>query len=258
MKTLKISFLIAFLMLPLLQFAQTPMIYLPGDSLNRMNEKNLKIGFWVERNGEYTHQGYYNDSKKDGNWVTFLSNDLIFKLETWKDGVKDGLSLQFDRKSKLTGMENYKDGILNGLCVYYAPASDYPQKEMSYNMGKLDGLYRIFYESGKIQEESYYKDNLKSGPSKWYNKLGRMIAMYNYQNGQFDGMQRTFYENDTTQSVSNYANNLLEGPYKEFYRNGVVKIQGQYVKGIKEGEWIEFDETGKKVKSERFKNGVSK
>ena len=221
----------AILTLPLLQFAQTPMIFFQGDSLNKMNEKNLKTGFWMERNGEYTHQGYYIDSKKDGNWVTFLSNDMIFKLETWKNGVKDGLSLQFDRKSKLTAMENYRGGELNGLCIYYAPANDFPQKEMSYNMGKLEGMSRIFYETGKIQEESFYKDNLKSGPSRWYNKTGRMIAMYNYQGGQFEGIQRTYYENDTTQCISNYSNNLLNGDYKEYYRNGVLKVSGKYLNG---------------------------
>ena len=50
--------------MPLLQFAQTPMIFFQGDSLNKMNEQNLKTGFWMERNGEYTHQGYYINSKK--------------------------------------------------------------------------------------------------------------------------------------------------------------------------------------------------
>lgn len=258
MKTLRTLFLASMLILPFLAISQTPMVYFKGDSLNKTNAQNLKTGFWMERNSEYTHQGYYIDSKKNGNWATFLSNDMLFKLETWKNGVKDGISLQFDRKSKLTGLENYRDGELNGLCVYYAPASDFPQKEMSYNMGKLEGMYRIFYENGKIQEESFYKDNLKSGPSRWYNKNGRMIAMYNYQNGNFEGMQRTYYENDTTQSISNYSLNLLNGEYKEYYRNGVLKATGKYLNGLKEGDWIEYDETGNRLKTTRYKAGVTK
>jgi len=258
MKTVRLFLFTALISLPLLQFAQTPMIFFKGDSVNRMNEQNLKTGFWMERNGEYTHQGFYINSKKEGNWVTFLSNDMVFKLETWKNGLKDGISLQFDRKSKMTGMENYKAGELNGLCVYYAPASDFPQKEMSYNMGKLEGMYRIFYENGKIQEESFYKDNQKSGPSRWYGKTGRMIAMYNYVNNQFDGMQRTYYENDTTQCISNYANNLLNGEYKEYYRNGVLKLSGKYIDGLKEGDWIEYDETGNRLKTTKYKNNQPK
>ena len=258
MKTLRL-FLIAMLFaLPFAHFAQTPMVYITADSTNKFNDKNLKTGFWMERSGEFTNQGYYIDSKKEGNWVTFLSSNLMFKLETWKNGKKDGLSLQFDRKSKLTGMENYRDDKLNGLCIYYLPASDFPQKEMSYNMGKLEGLYRIFYENGKIQEESYYKDNLKSGPSRWYNKAGRMIAMYNYAKGQFEGLQKTYFENDTIQSVSNYADNLLNGEYKEFYRNGKMKMAGVYVNGLKEGNWIEYDENGIKAKTIKFKGGEEK
>lgn len=258
MKTIRLLLFAAFISIPVLLHAQTPMVFIPGDSLNKMTDQNLKTGFWMERNGEYTHQGYYVNSKKNGNWVTFLSSNLVFKVETWKNGLKDGLSLQFDRKSKLTGMENYKDGELNGLCIYYAPASDYPQKEMTYNMGKLEGMYRIFYESGKIQEESFYRTNLKSGPSRWYNKNGHVIALYNYVNGQFDGVQRTFYENDSTQSVSYYSGNLLDGDYREFYRNGVIKTTGTYLKGQKEGDWIEYDETGKKIKVARYKGGEPK
>jgi antitoxin component YwqK of YwqJK toxin-antitoxin module len=258
MKTLRIIFFASLMILPFLTVAQTPMVFIQGDSLNKMNNQNLKTGFWMERSGEYTHQGSYIDGKKHGNWATFLSNDMLFKLETWKYGLKDGISLQFDRKSKLTGLENYKNDQLNGLCVYYAPASDFPQKEMSYNMGKLEGMARIFYENGKIQEESFYKDNQKSGPSRWYGKTGRMIALYNYVNGQFEGLQRTFYENDTTQAISNFSGNLLNGDFKEFYRNGVLKVSGKYLKGLKEGDWIEYDEAGKRVKMTRYKNGEVK
>ena len=258
MKTIRLFLFAAVMSVPFFSFSQIPMVFLPGDSINKLNAQNLKSGFWMERNGEYTNQGSYIDSKKDGTWATFLSNDLLFKLETWKNGEKDGISLQFDRKSKLTGLENYKSGKLNGLCVYYTPGSDFPQKEMSYNMGSLEGMYRIFYDNGKIQEESFYKDNQKSGPSRWYNKGGRMIALYNYAGGQFAGVQRTYYENDTLQCFSNYADNLLNGEYKEYYRNGKVKIQGHYLAGQKEGDWIEYDEAGNRLKTTRYKNGEAK
>ena len=97
--------------------------------------------------------------------MTFLSNDMVFKLETWKNGLKDGISMQFDRKSKLTGTGELPAGELNGLCVYYAPGNGFSsERDDATTWGKWKGCHRIFYENGKIQEESYYKDNLKSGP----------------------------------------------------------------------------------------------
>jgi uncharacterized protein len=229
-----------------------------SDTINRMNDKNMKTGYWVERSGEFTNIGYYVDNMKTGNWMTLLSNDLMFKLEYFTNNVKNGISLQFDRRAKLTTMENYKNGELHGLCVYYGPYNDAPQKEANYANGKLDGLFRNFYETGKIQEESFYRNNQKSGPSRWYNKDGRLIAMYNYVNGQFDGVQRTYYENDTTQTFSMYGNNVLNGDYKEYYRNGKLKVSGKYMNGIKEGTWTEYDETGKVAKVLKYKNGEAK
>ena len=48
------------------------------------------------------------------------------------------------------------------------------------------------------------------------------------------------------------------GAYQEFYRNGKLKSAGPYINGVKDGEWIDYDETGKAVKKTKFKNGVAK
>jgi len=77
------------------------MIGVKGDTLNCVDQNNLKQGRWVNRvenlRGEpgYTEQGVYNDGMKEGAWTTFsLMGDLLAK-------------------------ENYKWGYKNGLCSYY-------------------------------------------------------------------------------------------------------------------------------------------
>jgi len=72
-----------------------------GDTLNRVDQNNLKQGRWVTRveslRGEpgYEEEGAYNDGKKEGTWRTYnLMGDLLAK-------------------------ENYKWGYKNGLCSYY-------------------------------------------------------------------------------------------------------------------------------------------
>jgi antitoxin component YwqK of YwqJK toxin-antitoxin module len=258
MKTFRNLLTLVLLSFSFTLFAQQSTETTGGDTINKFNANNQKTGYWVERNGELTNQGVYKDGKKTGNWVTLLSNNLLNKVEFFNNGLRDGISVQFDRKAKIVTYENYKNGELNGTCVYYGPYNENPTKETNYANGKLNGITKLFYDNGKIQEESYYKANLKSGPSKWYNKDGKIIASYNYINGLFEGMQTSYYENDSLQSRSDYKNNLLNGDYKEYYRNGKLKESGRYLNGLKEGPWTEYDETGKVTKVTKYKEGQAK
>ena len=72
-----------------------------GDTLNMIDENNLKQGKWVEKiaslRGEpgYEEEGVYKDSKKEGMWRRYsLMGDLI-------------------------AIENYRFGNKNGACQYY-------------------------------------------------------------------------------------------------------------------------------------------
>lgn len=228
------------------------------ESFNQLNEANLKVGFWKERNGELTTRGNYVNGLKDGTWETYLSDDLIFRVEIFNKGQRDGIVMQFDRKGKITNVEHYRNNQLHGAVFIYSPFSAKLQKMQEYNNGKLTGLYRSYYDDGKIQEEAFYKEDQKHGPSKWFSREGRLVAIYHYANGAFEGTQRTFYDNDTTATIVKYVGNKQDGDYKEFYRNGKPKITGTYINGLKEGTWTEYDETGKPVTVTRYKNGVAK
>ncbi len=226
------------------------------DTVNRNDANGNKIGYWIEKSGELTYKGEYAANKKVKNWVGYYPNNLIYKLEYFTNGEKDGISIQFDRKGKISLVEYYKNGLTHGQTVYYSQFNESPVSETEYAFGKKNGLYRQYYDNGKIQEESWFKDNLKNGLSRWNNKSGQRLAEYNYKNGNFDGLQKTYYENDTLQSTSNYTGNQLSGESKEYFRNGKLKVSGNYLNGQKDGVWTEYDELGKVQKVTRFKDGV--
>ena len=226
------------------------------DSVNRTDSKGDKVGYWIEKQGDVTYKGEYINNKKVKNWIGYYSNNIISKIEYYTDGVKDGIIIQFDRKGKISMVEHFKSGLANGQTIIYNQYTETPLAETEFSLGKKNGYYRQYYDNGKIQEESWYKDDLKNGPSVWNNKNGKRIAEYNYKTGDFDGLQKTFYENDSLQSTNNYLNNSLSGEAKEYYRNGQVKISGKYVNGQKEGAWTEYDELGKVEKVTKFKGGA--
>ncbi|HXL57136.1 MAG TPA: hypothetical protein VN958_12805 [Chitinophagaceae bacterium] len=67
-----------------------------GDTLNRVDQNNLKQGPWVTHveslRGEpgYEEEGVYKDGKKEGTWRMYnLMGDLLAK-ENYKWGYKNG------------------------------------------------------------------------------------------------------------------------------------------------------------------------
>ena len=226
------------------------------DSLNRTDASGYKVGTWIEKLGEITYKGEFVANKKVKNWIGYYPNNLIYKIEYFNNGIKDGISIQFDRKGKISLVENFKNGLAHGQTIYYNQFNENPLSETDYAFGKKNGVYRQYYDNAKIQEESWFQDDLKNGISRWNNKTGQRIAEYNYKAGNFDGLQKTFYENDSLQSLNNYQDNKLSGEAKEYYRNGKVKISGKYINGQKDGTWTEYDELGKVDKVTKYKNGV--
>jgi len=247
---------IAFLFLiPITLKSQVNPVAKPSDTINKTDLSGLKTGYWEEKSGEILNKGVYFLNKKEGSWVGFYPSNVLAKLEYYKGGQKDGPSVQLDRRGKVNLFESYRLGLLNGQQVVYSQLGDFPVSETNYLRGLKNGLYRLYYDNGKIQEESYYIDNQKDGSSRWFNKNGRLMAEYSYKTGNFEGIQRTFYDNDTVQVSSKYSKNELTGEYKEYYRNGKPKLSGKYVNGLKDGPWTEYDETGKAVKVTKYKAG---
>ena len=123
-----------------------------------------------------------------------------------------------------------------------------------------NGTYKIYYDmNGKLQEESNYKMGKKDGKATWFTTEGKLIAEYVYKNGDLDGPQIAYYGNGTTKQIEEfYVKGKHLGDYKEFYENGNIKLQGQYVNDLKDGKWVENDETGKLIKTTTFKAGVEK
>jgi len=226
------------------------------DTVNRTDSQGNKVGYWTEKQGEFTWKGEYAANKKIKDWIAYYSNNFIYKIEYYNNGIKDGISIQFDRKCKISLIEHFKNGLVHGQTIYYSQFNETPLSETDYAFGKKNGLYRQYYDNGKIQEESWFKDDVKNGTSKWNNKSGQRIAEYNYKAGNFDGMQMTFYENDSLQTTNKYLDNKLSGESKEYFRNGKVKISGKYINGLKEGVWTEYDELGKVVLVTRYKDGI--
>jgi hypothetical protein len=101
-----------------------------GDTLNRVDQKDMKQGPWVihvdELRGEpgYDEQGYYVDNEKDGVWVRFsLSGDKI-AAETYRWGALHGKAMYWNRTGGLLREESWRavdpEKTMDTVAVYDA------------------------------------------------------------------------------------------------------------------------------------------
>lgn len=73
-----------------------------GDTLNRVDQKDLKQGRWSTRvealRGEpgYVEEGVYVDGKKEGLWRTYSLVGDILAMENYRWGYKDGVSTYYN------------------------------------------------------------------------------------------------------------------------------------------------------------------
>jgi antitoxin component YwqK of YwqJK toxin-antitoxin module len=83
----------------------------------------------------------------------------------------------------------------------------------TYKNGFKSGSHQAFDKNGKLILENYFENNLLTGESKTYDSYGKII------------------------SIETYKSDKLDGPYKK-YNGDIVSESGQYIDGLKNGEWI--------------------
>jgi len=176
---------------------------------------------------------------------------------------------------------------INSLFLNQEIKNGIPNFWYDYNSKKLKNFkYRILVNQetktqniikNKGQSEG---DDIKELDSEYsYGKSTGLILEGTFKNGYKDGLWKTTYENRLVKT-ENYNNGLTIGRYKVFntkgdilyqttfgsqgngkyqdyyYNSGILKEEGFYKNGKKDGEWCSFDENGKLVESIIYNNGV--
>ncbi len=222
---------------------------------NKTDAQGKKTGIWKEKKDMFTYYGTYKNGSREGLWVGYHPNGIISSLEEYQAGKKNGYSIGIDVAGFYNRKETYVNDTLNGTSLIYTNAgAPKIHSQTDYKMGKLNGLKKIYYPDGGLQEEGYFVNNMRHGISRWYTTDGKLSIEYNYKYGNLDGIQKSFFPNGNTSSEVTSVNNLEEGEYTEYFERGKVKVSGKYVHGKKEGTWKEFDEEGNVVKTEKYKN----
>jgi antitoxin component YwqK of YwqJK toxin-antitoxin module len=121
---------------------------------------------------------------------------------------------------------------------------------------KMDGPFRIWYESGVMQQEAFYRNDILNGKMiRWYAN-GNKESEENYVEGLKNGTFRTWDEYGNLVEEKNFLNDTLHGKYRLYYSSGISRIEGAYSHGLYEGKWEYFSATGLKVGEGNYQKGT--
>ena len=156
------------------------------DTLNHVDENNMKQGHWVYTNkskklpnyaeNQVVEEGSYRDDKKTGKWTFYYSNDKVKQILT------------------------YSNNRPNGHAVFYYKNGN-KREEGTWKNNKWIGNYTYYYENGKIRNDwSYNQSGQRTGVQKYYYDNGQLMVEGEWLNGKESGIITEYYLDGSVKS----------------------------------------------------------
>jgi len=192
-------------------WATDPQTDLSSDTLNFIDEANLKQGFWIfygkdKKLAEYAddqkvEEGRYNDNRKSGIWKKYFATGTL-------------------------------------------------KNEITYQNSRPNGYAKIYYENGQLKEEGIWKGNKWTGPYKMYHENGNVYHDFNFNpKGKREGTQRYVYENGQTMIEGDWLAGKESGVITEYYEDGSIKSTKNFEGGTLDASSVQHYEPPAEVEA---------
>ena len=179
------------------------------------------------------------------------------------NGLKDGKAIIYDSLGNKFGEGSYLNGKQIGKWIYYFLSGN-KLAEGNYSKGDesekglsgvpkngRDGIWNFYYENGKINENTHYKDGLQNGARKSYFENGQLNESEDYQNGSLNGIRKVYSEKGFLKEEGNYVNGQVHGLVTFYYENGNKEKEASYLYGKNNGKVVLFYNNGN-IKNEYY------
>jgi antitoxin component YwqK of YwqJK toxin-antitoxin module len=118
-------------------------------------------------------------------------------------------------------------------------------KEVFFKGSPFSGKVVCYYENGKLQSESSFKDGRPDGKSVQYFNDGTVVDVVYYKDGYLNGIYESHYDHGQLYFRMTYLNGKLDGTYEVYYPDGKKKEIRSYKNGMREGTFISYHQNGK-------------
>jgi antitoxin component YwqK of YwqJK toxin-antitoxin module len=132
-----------------------------------------------------------------------------------------------------------------------------PLYEGVFKDNKPVGVFKRYYEDGKLQSVLTYDQSGKNANAVFYHPNGKKAAEGVYSAQKKEGLWK-YYSPVTDEylvSEDNYSADQRNGLSRKFYPSGAVAETLSFIKGTKDGEWIQYYDDGKLCLKGFYVNG---
>ena len=200
---------------------------------NVTDSKGMKQGAWkkLDENGKLRYEGQFNDNLPYGTFTHYHGNGKLKAVMKYYQSGKAAQTTLFSLEGVREAQGKYLNQQKDSIWLYY----------------DMKGEMIISQES--------YKNNLKEGAFIIYDKNAKPLDITRYSKGKKDGRWEVFYPNGKYKLVTKYLQGELDSSYSAFFEEGTKKIEGQFSKASREGNWFYYNANGTIQKQEMYKDG---
>jgi antitoxin component YwqK of YwqJK toxin-antitoxin module len=234
-----------------------------------LRKNGLLDSVWIfyDENGLLKSQIDYRDGKKNGYYYSFLSkfkgdslkDVYLERKELYLNNKRHGLSVYFYLNGQISRTVNFYEGLINGtsrifdttgLCIVlieYRNGKEIDRESINqYVDGLKSGVWKEFYDNGRIKTERSYIGGLLNGLYKSFDSTGELLFTHRYEKD---------FLVDTAVIVENQID-LVESFYNLRNKNGefIMKSSGGFIDGIAIGVHRTYDSLGRVNSSKLYNN----
>ncbi|MBL4577583.1 MAG: toxin-antitoxin system YwqK family antitoxin [Flavobacteriales bacterium] len=268
--------------------ADNPQADLPADSLNQIDENNLKQGFWIfygrdKRLPDYdddqkVEEGRYLDNRKSGIWKKYFASGLLQNEITYQNSRPNGYAKIYYSNGQLKEEGIWKGNKWTGdYTLYHENGEKY--HEFNFNpKGKREGTQTYYYDNGKKMIEGDWADGKESGTVTEWHVDGSLKSVKNFEGGTLDPASVKHYdapeevveaeaeeeepsgtgveveEGEEIKHIGKFDGN---GEHKLYRRDQQLSKDGNFVNNVlMDGKWYKYNRDGILQRIQVYKNGA--
>ncbi len=232
------------------------------ERINRTDKDGLRQGSWKEfyNNGniktESTYRdgflhGYYKEYNEKGILtVTMLYDNGNIVEEDVDDDPEIDIQNRYDSEGNLIYSGPFRMGTPVGIHREYnsegsvKSAVIYNDKGIKVSEGivtedgRRSGIWKNYYDNGKLRGEGEYDNNRRTGSWKFYNDNEKLIQTGGYRNGRTEGLWQWHFPDGKLIREEEYYQGRRDGRFVEYSHDGSIISEGQYLDGERNGWWV--------------------
>jgi len=255
----------------------------------RLYENGLENGpftFWNEM-GFMTDCGNEKNGKLDGFYYTWWDNHNLRSKTFYRNGNPEGIEFYYFENGKIKSISSRKNGFADGEFKEFYETGQVQQTGQYIRAYEI-GTWKEYYLNGRLKTVKQFSKSLGEKELKKIHPYKKTMGEYNvslpistwleydsigniktktyhdkffnitrkdefYSSGKL--FKRTRYNGEAPYMCSRHPGyKIKSGKFEEFYSDGKIKTIGFYTDNTKQGVWKYFENTGKIIKTEKFKN----